>query len=117
MKTINRFALIVRPDPPFFEWAAKAFDTPVAKMREELSGLEPSICLLPESSAPDVNHPTLLKSHWRAIFKEELEACCTDEDLWPRHRSEALFRAWFKLELATIVSDCSKIAIQHDNWS
>src|SRR5664279_2092768 len=103
MKSINRFALIVRPGAPFIEWAAKVFNEPEAQVRREIQGGEPSIYLLPESTAPNADHPTLLKSCWRSIFKEELEGWCTNEDAWPQKRSEALFRAWFKFELCTIV--------------
>ena len=115
MKTINRFALIVRPAAPYIEWAAKAFGEPESKVRKELNTFEPSVYLLPESTAPDVNHPTVLKSHWRSIFKEELDGWCTDESLWPKQLSEPLFRAWFKLELCTIVYDSAKLPIKHED--
>jgi len=54
----------------------------------------------------------VLKAHWRVIFKEELEGWCTDENTWPKSRNEALFRAWFKLELCTIVFDVGKTALK-----
>ena len=114
MKTINRFALIVRPADPYIEWAAKAFGEPESKVRKELNESEPSVYLLSESSAPDLNHPGVLKSNWKSIFIEELEGWCTDETCWPQHRTELLFRAWFKLEFCTIVFDCVKTPIVHE---
>ena len=108
MKMLNRFILIVRPAGPYFEWAAKAFGEPESKVRKEMAENEPGVYLLPESDAPDINDPNLLKGHWRAIFKEELEGWCTNEETWPKHRTEALFRAWFKLELCTVVYDLGK---------
>jgi hypothetical protein len=116
MKSINRFALVVRPAAPFIEWAAQAFNEPESKVRREILSGEPSVYLLPESSAPDADHSTLLKSIWRSIFKEELEAWCTIEERWPQKRTETLFRAWFKLELCTIVFDLGKSTIEYENF-
>ncbi len=108
MKTLNRFALIVRPAGPYIEWAAEAFGESEANVHRELGDIEPSVYLLPESDASDLDHPTVLKAHWRAIFKEELEAWCADEKAWPKNRTQALFRAWFHLELCTMVYDLGK---------
>ena len=116
MKSINRFALIVRPAAPFIEWADRAFNEPESKTRREILGGEPSIYLLSESTAPDANHPALLKSCWRSIFKEELEGWCTIEERWPQKRTEALFRAWFTIELCTIVLDLGKSKIEHETF-
>ena len=115
MKTINRFALVVRPATPYIEWAAQVFGESESNVRKEIDEYEPSVYLLPESSAPDVSHPQVLKSCWRSIFKEELEGWCTNKDTWPKNRSEALFRAWFKLELCTLVFDLGKERIIHEN--
>ena len=108
MKTLNRFALIVRPAGPFIEWAARAFGEPITQIRRELAEMEPTIYLLPESKAASIDDPGVLKAHWRAIFKEELDGWCTDENTWPKNLSEVLFRAWFKLELVTILYDHGK---------
>jgi hypothetical protein len=108
MRILNRFALIVRPADPYIEWAARAFGEPESKVRQDLWDGEPSVYLLPESDAADLTHPTVLKGNWQAIFKEELEGWCTDETVWPKHRSEALFRAWFRLDFCTIVYDRGK---------
>lgn len=105
MKTLNRFALIVRPASPYIAWAAKVAGESEAEVRKTLEHMEAGIYLLPPSDAPDANHPNLLKAHWRAIFEEELGGWCTDEGTWPKDLSEALFRAWFKLELVTTIHD------------
>ena len=115
MKSINRFALIVRPGPPFIEWAAKVFNEPESKVRQEIREGEPSIYLLPESSAADSDDPKILRSFWRSIFKEELDGWCTDESQWPQHRTETLFRAWFSLEFCSIVFDLAKSKIEYEN--
>ena len=114
MKTLNRFALIVRPAGPYIEWTGKAFGESEAKVRRELRDIEPCVYLLPESDAADHDHPTLLKAHWRAIFKEELEGWCTDEKTWPKNRSEVLFQAWVKLDLCTLVYDLGKKLLIHE---
>ena len=108
MKTLNRFALIVRPASPFIEWAAQASGEPETKIRKELAEMEPTIYLLPESKAANAEDRTLLRAHWRAIFKQELECWCTDESTWPKNLSETLFRAWFNLELVTVLYDHGK---------
>jgi hypothetical protein len=108
MKTLNRFALIVRPGPPFIEWAAGAFGESTVEVEWELAAMESSIYLLPESNAADAEDPGVLRAHWRAIFKAELEGWCTDQDTWPKNLSEAMFRAWFHLELVTLIHDRGK---------
>lgn len=108
MKMLNRFALVVRPGAPYIEWAAKVFGQSVAEVRKEIGEYEPTVYLLPESKAADLSDPGVLKGHWRAIFKEELEGWCTDEEAWPKQRSEALFRAWFKLEFCTVIHDLGR---------
>ena len=115
MKTLNRFALIVRPAGPFIEWAAKAFGEPIGNVQIELGEMEPNIYLLPESNAADLGHPTVLKAHWQAIFKEELEGWCTDKKTWPQSLSEDLFRAWFKLDFCTMVYDRGKEPLALDS--
>ena len=108
LKTLNRFALIVRPDTPFIEWAAGAFGEPVSEVEEELAAIESRVYLLPESNAADAEDPGVLRAHWRAIFKAELEGWCTDKSTWPENLSEALFLDWFRVELVTLVHDLDK---------
>ena len=108
MKTLNRFALIVRPGEPYIEWAAKAAEETIADVRKDLWDAEPSVYLLPESKAADLSHSTFLKGQWRSIFKEELEGWFVDEKVWPSDRTEAMFRTWFRLELATVVYERGK---------
>jgi hypothetical protein len=114
MKSVNRFALIVRPAKPFIEWAAKVFDEPLEAVRQEILEGEPGVYLLPESEEVDISEPGILKAYWREIFKEELEGWCTSEEDWPKHRTEALFRNWFDLELSTLVLDAGKKPLVHD---
>jgi hypothetical protein len=114
MKTINRFALIVRPADPFIEWAAEVFNEPITKVRKELEAMEPSVYLVPESDAADPEDSQLLKPCWRTIFTQELDGWCTNEASWPQKRSLALFKVWFRLELCTIVSDLDESKIEHE---
>jgi hypothetical protein len=74
--------------------------------------MEPSIYLLPESNAADVCDPGVLRAHWRAIFKPELEGWCTDQETWPKNLSEAMIREWFKLELVTMIHDRGKESLK-----
>ena len=108
MKMLNRFALVVRPGAPYIEWAAKVFGQPESEVKAEIDTYEPTVYLLPESKAADLSDPDVLKGHWQTIFKEELEGWSTDEDTWPKPRSEAMFRAWFKLEFCKVIHDLGK---------
>ena len=112
MKTLNRFALIVRPASPFIEWAAQASGEPETKIRKELAEMEPTIYLLPESKAANALDPAVLRAHWRAIFKQELEDWCTDESAWPQNLSEAMFRVLFQLELVAAIHDRGKESLR-----
>jgi hypothetical protein len=46
-----------------------------------------------------------LEANHDALFERELEGWYTDPNLWPKHRSLKLLRAWCSLELHTVVED------------
>ena len=114
MRTLNRCALIVQPGEAFITWAAALSGESEAAVRTELLGSEPSVYLLPESDAADLADPQVLRGSWQGIFKAELYAWCTDQSTWPKHRTEAQFRAWFQLAYASLVYELGSEPLKLD---
>ena len=49
------------------------------------------------------------------VFERELFGWCTDESLWPKRRTFALFKAWFTAEMHSIVEDVSSTPLFDDD--
>lgn len=107
---INRSALVVRPAPPFLDWAARLDD---AGSVPNVEG-EQTVYLLPEPEDEEVEWEDVLEGFFEEIFENELMAWHTDEAAWPKNRSYAMFRQWFKLEWHSVVEDLGDDAIWDD---
>jgi hypothetical protein len=102
MRTINRWALVVRFKEPYLRWAAgldeKAPDD-AASMKTAIS-----VYLIPEDPNRDEDNPPL-EEYYGQIFTQELEAWWTDEARWPAKRDLATFQEWFEVTAESIVTD------------
>ena len=47
----------------------------------------------------------ILENIYPAIFENELHGWDTDEADWPQGRDFAMFKAWFEIELHSVVED------------
>lgn len=97
---LNRAVLIVRPKQPFLDWAAQLDDSGLVP---EVTG-EQTVYLVPEfEDDAEVQH--VLKRIFAEVFERELFGWHTDETAWPKHRTFAMFRQWFQIELHSVVED------------
>jgi hypothetical protein len=92
--------MIVRPAQPYLDWASSLEGFSDLRVP---SGDEP-VYLLPEFDTFE-EAEDMLRRIWPLIFESELSAWCTDESLWPQDRSWETFRAWFTVELHSVVED------------
>ncbi|MEX0937356.1 MAG: hypothetical protein WDZ59_05810 [Pirellulales bacterium] len=87
-RSINRAAIVVRPQSPWFDWAA--FSRRWAACRsDDLYSVY--LVEADESESPD----QILRRNFAAIFEEQLTSWHLNEDDWPLRRTFTLFQRWF----------------------
>lgn len=99
---LNRCVLIAKAKQPFAEWIhslPEPADITLAQLNED--GIA---YLLPEPDDDD-DLESLLPQCFDLLFEAELALWCTNEEEWPKDRSLEAFRAWFDVELRSIVLD------------
>jgi hypothetical protein len=104
MDPLNRTALIVRPKRRYKEWAdsvATGDDDPIFDLDQ--ARLSPTVYLI--AAPPDDDLEDLIDEYAGEIFEAQLELWHLDEADWPANRSAHVFRDWFDVTLADIVSD------------
>jgi hypothetical protein len=97
---LNRGVVIVRPKQPYLDWAAGLDDSGIVP---DPNG-EQTVYLIPSYEDDEGAWEILQKVH-TAIFANELHGWHTDETAWPRGRDFAMFKAWFEVELHSVVED------------
>ena len=102
MYIINRTIAIIKPKEPYLDWA-RAVPNPIDLSLDELRQ-DCTALLLPDFT-DDKEADAYLHSIYRELFDLELAAWDTNEDDWPRERDYATFRAWFDIELHSLVLD------------
>ena len=107
---LNRAALIVRPKQPFLDWAAGLDDSGLVP---DVDG-EKTVYLIPEFES-DEEGLRVLKRVYAEIFERELDGWHTDDTAWPKQRTLATFKQWFKIEMHSMVEDlCSDDLVDDD---
>ena len=106
---LNRAAIVVCPAEHYIAWARSLDD----------SGLTPNpdgertVYLVPEfgdaGEAEDI-----LESVYADIFERTLEEWHTVEADWPKNRTFAMFRKWFRIEMHSVVEDLCLEPIEDD---
>lgn len=107
---LNRAALIVRPAQPYLDWAAGLDDSGILPDPEE----EVTVYLIPEYE-DDLEADKVLRRVYAEVFERELFGWCTDESQWPQHRTFVVFKAWFSVEMHSIVEDFSSAPLLDDD--
>ncbi len=102
---LNRSVAIVKPLPPYLEWArADDAEGLAESVFESLREGEPHIYLLPEYAYLS-ERKELLDAFWPAIFERMLEGWVTDEALWPADRTRQMFDEWFEVQMTSVIED------------
>ncbi|MFK5973388.1 MAG: hypothetical protein QM485_08915 [Flavobacteriaceae bacterium] len=94
---IDRFAIVVRPQKPFFDWLNAIYtDSPVFEANEVNTYLVDEI---------EEEIEFWLKKNYDTIFTKELFGWHTGERDWPKKRTYGLFKKWFQIDVSTMVYD------------
>ncbi|MFK5915734.1 MAG: hypothetical protein QM484_15310 [Woeseiaceae bacterium] len=113
---INRAALILIYKEPAIKWVNDADpynDDP--GITEENIQDDQTIFLIREEDAdtPDMVRQWL-KLNYQTLFENELENWYTDEALWPKKRTFALFQKWFGYKCYSVIEDTVDSSIVAD---
>ena len=109
---INRSALIVQPTERYLAWLHAVDPTSRNLSLDDLRG-EAHIYLIPEcDTEDDLNR--VLKRCFDDIFTEELAGWFNIPDVWPDRRTVKMFREWFDVEFASMITDLSDFPLLHD---
>jgi len=108
---INRTAVLVRPRQPFVDWAGQLDDRNLLPDPEG----ERTVYLVPDCK-DDIEAWRILEEGYADIFENELFAWHTIEADWPKKRTFEMFRAWFEIEISSIIEDfCDYELFDYDN--
>ena len=107
---INRAAITVKPLEPFLQWAKTLDDSDLIPGEEDESTVYLVPYILSEQHEADI-----LKQVYAEIFERELFEWHTDESAWPKRRTLAMFKKWFKYEIHSIVEDLCSYPILNDD--
>jgi len=114
MYSINRSIAVLKPKQPLLDWLNALPDAEVlftlAELRTDCTSL-----LIPEYET-DEKALKFIKKIYLGIFERELDAYCTDPDLWPSKRDYRTFLKWFDIELHSEVFDSVDEEIIKERW-
>jgi hypothetical protein len=113
MDSINRAIAIIKPREPYLDWARAVpdpIDISLDELRQDCTAL-----LLPDFTY-DTEAEAYLRSIYQEIFTVELAAWDTNPDEWPHNRDYATFRAWFDIELHSLVLDSVRTPIRRERY-
>ena len=104
---INRAALILKYKTPAIKWVNEAnpYDGETDSTAEEVNEDKTVYLISDEDSETSDAIEAWLKLNYKALFESELESWYTDESLWPKKRTFALFKKWFGYECHTVIED------------
>ena len=102
LRTVNRYALVVRPLSPYFFWA-NSFDDSGPKLDPANAGDCCRVFLVPEIDDPDEVR-VYLATMSKHIFREMLESWMKKPETWPDLDAKT-FKEWFDVELLSPVFD------------
>lgn len=113
MLTINRSVAIIRPKRPFIKWANSLPDNE-REYADEAFQSDCQAVLIPEYDT-DKDAEKYINDIWDDLFEEELWGWCTNEDWWPKVRTQKMFWQWFDIEFHSIVSDPYDLPIEKED--
>ena len=104
---INRAALILKYLAPAIKWVNESdpYDDSPGITEHDIKD-DQTVYLISEYDAesPDTVKKWL-KLNYKSLFESELENWYTDDKLWPKKRTFALFQKWFSYECHSILVD------------
>ncbi len=109
---VDRNAVSVAPKKPFYAWLNRLY--PKDPIREN-QNKDHNIYLIHEVGT-EAEFELWLSQNYLRLFEEELFQWHTDADDWPEHRTLALFKKWFRIQLHSMVYDFEKDPLTKDDF-
>jgi hypothetical protein len=109
MMTVNRTAIVVKPDQPFLDWLHRADPTSNELSLEDLQR-EPTVYLLPEC-ANEGEAGQYLGEVCGQIFEEQLDGWYHVPATWPNRRDLDAFDRWFEWSFHSMEVDLSDLPL------
>lgn len=112
MRVINRTAVTLTGAKPYVDWT-QAHDADRDKGTLTVARAKPygSAFLLPELELEEDVHEWI-EENFDWIFELQLSNWTEDEALWPTPRDLKTFRAWFNVEIHSLVVDVAEDDIE-----
>ena len=105
MRVINRIAIAITGAEPYVKWTRQT-DASADRGALTVARARPfgTVCLLPELELEeDVQEWVEDNASW--LFEFQLAAWTDDQASWPAERDLQTFRAWFRVDIDSIVVD------------
>src|SRR5262245_9652553 len=112
MRVVNRTAISLIGGQPYIDWT-RQHDADANRGMLTVARAKPygSAFLLPEFELEeDVHEWVEENASW--LFEFQLSAWTDDESSWPKQRDLATFRAWFRIDIHSIVVDVGEDEIE-----
>ena len=115
--TINRNLILLLPKPPALDWIVSVDTSPSGHLTLDRLRQEQDAFLVLEGKVQTVEEAQRwIERRWSEHFIEFLDSWFTDEGLWPKRRTRAMFREWFDVQFHSMVWDMSDDPITHEQW-
>ncbi len=101
---INRGAIILKPQQPFWDWYSKL--NPNEDPDDFLEDMKETNIYLVDDEIYDVEE--WLKKKFDKFFMMELDDWCENKKKWPQRRSYKMFESWFRVETTSLVYDMER---------
>jgi hypothetical protein len=107
MQVLNRTAVSVVGAEPYVEWMrARDADFNRGQMTVTRSKVYGSVFLLPEADLEE-DLQEWVEDNYAWIFETQLSSWTEDETVWPSPRDLKMFKAWFRIDIHSVVMDAA----------
>lgn len=97
---INRYAIVLKPKQPFFEWINNLYPD------DKISQIEEVNIYLVDDDIDDLEK--WLQKKFDKFFVMELNDWHTNKKGWPQKRNYKMFKQWFQVDVSSMIYDLEK---------
>ena len=112
--TLNRTVVMLMPKEPFLQWLNDADPEEQALLTEDFRD-DNNVFLIPQF-IDTLDSLKWVEKRWTMLFEHMLLEWIVDETMWPQHRTLAMFREWFDVEIYTMVWDLAEDELLLEDW-
>ncbi|GGY09828.1 VacJ [Paludibacterium paludis] len=112
MFEVNRSVAVLRPTTLFHTWLTALPGGAGAPSLDVLRAAGNAMLIPPADDTDDARGFVL--THWAELFEAELADWCEDTAAWPAARSEAMFAAWFDIDIHPVLTDLVKEPLERE---